>query len=89
MERIESKGDSAAAVICRLFREIPLQRQLNNMIENTLGVVALLATVQTNELSRLFLPFKPLFDLGAHFVHSQLDYDRPRIILYAVYWQSI
>ncbi|XP_057463870.1 structural maintenance of chromosomes flexible hinge domain-containing protein GMI1 [Actinidia eriantha] len=57
MERIASKGDSAASVICRLFREIPLQRQHNNLIENTLGVVALLGTVQTNELSSVLAEY--------------------------------
>lgn len=53
MKQIESKGDSAAAVVCRLLREVPSSEQHNNIIENTLGVVALLGTVHTIELSRL------------------------------------
>lgn len=53
MKQIESKGDSAAGVVCRLLKEVPSSEQHNNIIENTIGVVALLGTVQTNELSRL------------------------------------
>ncbi|XAR52204.1 hypothetical protein NMG60_11020146 [Bertholletia excelsa] len=54
MELIEQKGDSASAVICRLFREIPLQNQQDNFMGDIVGVVALLGTVKTVELSRIF-----------------------------------
>ncbi|KAI8565060.1 hypothetical protein RHMOL_Rhmol03G0231500 [Rhododendron molle] len=57
MKQIESKGDSAAAVVCRLLREVPSSEQHNNVIENTLGVVALLGTVQTVELSRVLAEY--------------------------------
>ncbi|XP_058206197.1 structural maintenance of chromosomes flexible hinge domain-containing protein GMI1 isoform X3 [Rhododendron vialii] len=57
MKQIESKGDSAAAVVCRLLREVPSSEQHNNVIENTLGVVALLGTVQTIELSRVLAEY--------------------------------
>jgi len=52
MELIESKADSAAAVICRLFREFHLQNRQHSL-KNVLGVVAFLGTVKNNELSRL------------------------------------
>lgn len=57
MKQIESKGDSAAGVVCRLLREVPSSEQHNNIIENTIGVVALLGTVQTNELSRVLAEY--------------------------------
>ncbi|KAL7003616.1 hypothetical protein U1Q18_004767 [Sarracenia purpurea var. burkii] len=57
IELIESKGDSAAAVVCRLFRDIPLQEQHNKFMENIIGVVALLGTVQTNELGSVLAEY--------------------------------
>ncbi|THG10125.1 hypothetical protein TEA_027990 [Camellia sinensis var. sinensis] len=57
MELIESKTDSAAAVVCRLFREIPLRGQQNNFIAKILGIVAFLGTVKTKELSRILTEY--------------------------------
>lgn len=57
MELIESKTDSAAAVVCRLFREIPPRGQQNNFIAKILGIVAFLGTVKTKELSRILTEY--------------------------------
>ncbi|XP_052192848.1 structural maintenance of chromosomes flexible hinge domain-containing protein GMI1 [Diospyros lotus] len=57
MELIESKADSAAAVICRLFREFHLQNRQHSFLKNVLGVVAFLGTVKSNELSRILAAY--------------------------------
>lgn len=52
VEKVEGKGGSAAAVVCKLLKEIQL-KELNKYFEKSvLGVVALLGTVQNNKLSR-------------------------------------
>ncbi|KAK2992738.1 hypothetical protein RJ640_023251 [Escallonia rubra] len=56
-ERIESKGDSAASVVCNLLRATSLQKQTNEFLKHVIGVVALLGTVQNNELSRILADY--------------------------------
>ena len=50
--KVEGKGGSAAAVVCKLFKEIQSKDQNNYFEKSVLGVVALLGTVQSNKLSR-------------------------------------
>lgn len=54
IERIDSQGDSAAAVVCKILKE-----QNSDFLKDIIGVVALLGTVQTNELGRS--PILPLY----------------------------
>ncbi|KAK9994804.1 hypothetical protein SO802_024507 [Lithocarpus litseifolius] len=49
---IESMNHSAAAVLCSLSREFSFQEQPNHFLEDIIGLVALLGTVRTNNLSR-------------------------------------
>ncbi|KAK2998036.1 hypothetical protein RJ639_025803, partial [Escallonia herrerae] len=56
-ERIERKGDSAASVVCNLLRATSLQKQTNEFVRHVIGVVALLGTVQNNELSRILAEY--------------------------------
>ncbi|KAL3838065.1 hypothetical protein ACJIZ3_022656 [Penstemon smallii] len=48
-QQIEKIGESAAAVICKSLRELPFEERPNDV----LGVVALLGSVETTELSRM------------------------------------
>ncbi|XP_057951572.1 structural maintenance of chromosomes flexible hinge domain-containing protein GMI1 isoform X2 [Malania oleifera] len=52
MERIESKGDSAAAVFCNFSRKSRYYDLENDSMKDILDIVALLGTVPTNNLSR-------------------------------------
>lgn len=54
IEKIDSQGDSAAAVVCKILKE-----QNSDFLKDIIGVVALLGTVQTNELGRS--PILPLY----------------------------
>ncbi|KAK6135231.1 hypothetical protein DH2020_031039 [Rehmannia glutinosa] len=52
-EQIKSRSQSAAAVICKLHEEVPLESRPRDI----LGVVALLGTVQSIELSRILAQY--------------------------------
>nr|XP_027110064.1 structural maintenance of chromosomes flexible hinge domain-containing protein GMI1-like isoform X2 [Coffea arabica] len=60
-EQIVCRGDSAAAVICRLFQSVTYKEKGIDFADKVLGVVALLGTVQTHDLSRIFAQY-----LGEH-----------------------
>ncbi|KAK4480487.1 hypothetical protein RD792_013561, partial [Penstemon davidsonii] len=49
IQQIEKIGESAAAVICKSLRELPFEERPPN---DVLGVVALLGSVETTEISR-------------------------------------
>ncbi|KAL3838064.1 hypothetical protein ACJIZ3_022655 [Penstemon smallii] len=48
-QQIEKRRESAAAIICKSLRELPFEERPNDV----LGVVALLGSVETTELSRM------------------------------------
>lgn len=89
---IESKNHSAAAVLCSLSRDLSFKEQQNHFMEDIVGLVALLGTVHTNKLSRLFaLQFLFLNSLFNRRVYCQscvsysnffrsLDWSRCRIL---------
>ncbi|XP_030933131.1 structural maintenance of chromosomes flexible hinge domain-containing protein GMI1 [Quercus lobata] len=54
---IESMNHSAAAVLCSLSREFSFQEQPNHLLEDIIGLVALLGTVCTNNLSRILAEY--------------------------------
>ncbi|KAL5738591.1 hypothetical protein ACOSP7_031352 [Xanthoceras sorbifolium] len=54
IKRIESKVQSAAAVLCGLNKELSLD---TNVMAGVVGLVALLGTVCTNELSRILAEY--------------------------------
>ena len=56
-EQIVCRGDSAAAVICRLFQSVTYKEKGIDFADKVLGVVALLGMVQTHDLSRYTLVF--------------------------------
>ncbi|KAI3458000.1 hypothetical protein Pfo_014663 [Paulownia fortunei] len=53
LKQIESKSRSAAAVICKLLEEVPFESRPQDI----LGVVALLGTVESIELSRMLAQY--------------------------------
>ncbi|KAL3521652.1 hypothetical protein ACH5RR_019801 [Cinchona calisaya] len=61
MEQIVCKGDSAAAVICRIFQSLSYKDNEIEFADKILGVVAFLGIVRTNFLSRIFAQY-----LGEH-----------------------
>ncbi|KAL3521653.1 hypothetical protein ACH5RR_019802 [Cinchona calisaya] len=61
IEQIVCKGDSAAAVICRIFQSLSYKDKEIDFAEKILGVVAFLGIVRTNFLSRIFAQY-----LGEH-----------------------
>ncbi|KAL0400592.1 UNVERIFIED_CONTAM: Structural maintenance of chromosomes flexible hinge domain-containing protein GMI1 [Sesamum latifolium] len=52
-KQIESKSQSASAVICRLHEEVPFESRSQDI----LGIVALLGTVESIELSRILAQY--------------------------------
>lgn len=56
-KRIEGKGDSAAAVLCKLSKAIQLRDQQIQFMTGIVGVVALLGTVSNNKLSSIFAEY--------------------------------
>ncbi|KAL0304417.1 UNVERIFIED_CONTAM: Nicotinamide/nicotinic acid mononucleotide adenylyltransferase [Sesamum radiatum] len=52
-KQIESKSRSASAVICRLYEEVPFESRPRDI----LGIVALLGTVESIELSRILAQY--------------------------------
>ncbi|KAM7504877.1 hypothetical protein LguiB_003781 [Lonicera macranthoides] len=57
VEKVEGKVGSAAAVVCKLFKEIQSKEQNNYFKKSVLGVVALLGTVQNKQLSRILAEY--------------------------------
>lgn len=55
INRIESMNHSAAAIICTLFREVSFEEANNQFMEDVIGLVALLGTVGSSNLSRLVI----------------------------------
>lgn len=60
-DQIVCKGDSAAAVICRLSQSVTYKEKGVDFADKILGVVALLGMVRTHDLSRIFAQY-----LGEH-----------------------
>lgn len=56
INRIESMSHTAAAIICSLSREVSFQETNNHFMGDVIGLVALLGTVGTTNLSRLVPP---------------------------------
>lgn len=52
MKQIESMGNSAAALVCHIFREVQLHEQHRHLMDDIVGLVALLGRVHSTELSR-------------------------------------
>lgn len=52
VKRIEGKGDNAAAVFCNLSKGIQLPASQKHIINDMLGLVALLGSVNNSRLSR-------------------------------------
>ncbi|KAK9292711.1 hypothetical protein L1049_020690 [Liquidambar formosana] len=57
IKQIESKGDSAAAVVCNLDGQIPLTEPQILFKEDIFGLVALLGAVRTSKLSRILAEY--------------------------------
>ncbi|XP_060675499.1 structural maintenance of chromosomes flexible hinge domain-containing protein GMI1 isoform X2 [Ziziphus jujuba] len=53
MKQIESMGNSAAALVCHIFREVQLHEQHRHLMDDIVGLVALLGRVHSTELSRI------------------------------------
>lgn len=53
INHIESMSHTAAAIICSLSREVSFQETNNHFMGDVIGLVALLGTVGTSNLSRL------------------------------------
>lgn len=52
IEEIGNIGNSVAAVLCNISREVPFQDPGNNLMKDIIGVVALLGSVHSFQLSR-------------------------------------
>lgn len=70
MEQIECMGNSAAAVLCHLSREVPLQKLHSHFMGDMIGLVALLGRVHSTELSRCNACVFPLSQLKQFICHS-------------------
>lgn len=57
MDKIKNKSNSAAAVLCDLSKDLSFQERQKHFMEDIVGLVALLGTVHTNELSRSVIHF--------------------------------
>eukprot|EP00268_Persea_americana_P011683 TRINITY_DN14922_c0_g1_i4.p1 TRINITY_DN14922_c0_g1~~TRINITY_DN14922_c0_g1_i4.p1 ORF type:complete len:1098 (+),score=235.69 TRINITY_DN14922_c0_g1_i4:589-3882(+) len=57
VKRIEGKGDNAAAVFCNLSKGIQLPASQKHIINDMLGLVALLGSVNNSRLSRIFAEY--------------------------------
>ncbi|GAA0162738.1 viral or transposable element protein [Lithospermum erythrorhizon] len=53
MKKISQKCNNAAAVVCKLLKSPPSENQHREFVDNMLGVVALLGSVQSKELSMI------------------------------------
>lgn len=50
--QIESRNHSAASILCHCYRDLSSQVPQNHFMEGIFGLVALLGTVRTKQLSR-------------------------------------
>ncbi|XP_077226812.1 gamma-irradiation and mitomycin c induced 1 [Tasmannia lanceolata] len=56
-KRIEGKGDIAASVFCNLLRAVQFQEPQKHLMKDVVGLVALLGTVDSKILSRMFAEY--------------------------------
>ncbi|XP_058100475.1 structural maintenance of chromosomes flexible hinge domain-containing protein GMI1-like isoform X2 [Magnolia sinica] len=57
VKRIEGKGDDVVAVFCNLLKTIQIREPEKQYVQDVIGVVALLGTVNSYRLSRIFAEY--------------------------------